>query len=385
MNRRAQVWLHDRCTGILEENADGFRFTYLQSHVMDARRPISASLPVRSQPYESPRLFPFFEGMLAEARFACSKHGRPSFPRTIVLVCCWRLALKMLQGLSPSARSPRGRLELDMPFQSGSHPGGGVLAQGASCAFRRQGRDSLPATLHPCAIESGPGQRNAADVHFGVQDKVQLRLVRGKLSIVGAGGDFLLKPVPSSPLHWAEFVPANEHLCMQIAGRVFRIETPPNALVLLADDEPAYLVRRYDRNSDQADGRLHQEDLGQVMGRSLEDKNWKYHGSYEEMAAGIRISCPAHGVALERLWQRIVFCFAIGNGDAHWKNFSVLEDPMGGYRLAPAYDLVSTSLHFPMNLLWRWTCSAMANSPHPSKRSDTGAGKIFSSWPVAGI
>ncbi|MBK8804258.1 MAG: HipA N-terminal domain-containing protein [Fibrobacteres bacterium] len=66
MNRRAQVWLHDRCTGILEENADGFRFTYLQSHVMDARRPISASLPVRSQPYESPRLFPFFEGMLAE-------------------------------------------------------------------------------------------------------------------------------------------------------------------------------------------------------------------------------------------------------------------------------------------------------------------------------
>lgn len=181
----------------------------------------------------------------------------------------------------------------------------------------------------------------------GVQDKVQLRLVRGRLTLVGAGGDFLLKPIPSSPLHLAEFVPANEHLCMQIAGQVFRIETPPNALVLLANEEPAYLVRRYDRDAQQVDGRLHQEDLGQVMGRSLEDKNWKYHGSYEEMAAGIRISCPAHGVALERLWQRIVFCFAIGNGDAHWKNFSVLEDPAGGYRLAPAYDLVSTSLHFP--------------------------------------
>jgi len=181
----------------------------------------------------------------------------------------------------------------------------------------------------------------------GVQDKAQLRLVRGHLELVPAGGDFLLKPIPSSPIHRAEAVPANEHLCMQIASQVFHIEVPPNALILLADDEPAYLVRRYDRGASSTDGRLHQEDLGQVMAREMDDRNWKYQGSYEEMAEGIRSACPAHGVALERLWQRIVFCFAIGNGDAHWKNFSVLEDPIGGYHLAPAYDLVSSSLHFP--------------------------------------
>lgn len=181
----------------------------------------------------------------------------------------------------------------------------------------------------------------------GVQDKVQLKLERGRLHPVAAGGDFLLKPIPSTPIPHAEDVPANEHLCMQIAGQVFAIETPPNALVSLADGEPAYLVRRYDRAAPTVDGKVHQEDLGQVMGRSTESRNWKYEGSYEEMAVGIRRACPAAAIALERLWRRIVFCYAIGNGDAHWKNFSVLEDSLGGYVLAPAYDLVATTLHFP--------------------------------------
>lgn len=181
----------------------------------------------------------------------------------------------------------------------------------------------------------------------GVQDKVQLRLEKGRLVLTDSGGEFLLKPIPSAPFPNVRDVPANEHFCMQLANQVFGIETPPNALVLMADDEPAYLVRRYDRTASTPDGKLHQEDLAQVMGRSTESSNWKYEGSYEEMAQAIRSSCPAILVNLERLWQRIVFCYAISNGDAHWKNFSVLEDLAGGCRLAPAYDLLATSIHFP--------------------------------------
>ncbi|MGM1057553.1 MAG: HipA domain-containing protein, partial [Bacteroidota bacterium] len=33
------------------------------------------------------------------------------------------------------------------------------------------------------------------------------------------------------------------------------------------------------------------------------------------------------------------------NGDAHLKNFSVLETPMGDHRLSPAYDLLNTRIH----------------------------------------
>jgi serine/threonine-protein kinase HipA len=175
-----------------------------------------------------------------------------------------------------------------------------------------------------------------------------LHLEGDRLILTDSGGEFLLKPVPSSPFLHVKDVPANEHLCMQLARQVYGIETPPNAFVLLADEEPAYLVRRYDRSAPTSDGKLHQEDLAQVMGRTTESPNWKYEGSYEEMAQAIRLSCPAVLVNLERLWQRIVFCFAVSNGDAHWKNFSVLEDPATrGYQLTPAYDLVATSIHFP--------------------------------------
>ena len=33
------------------------------------------------------------------------------------------------------------------------------------------------------------------------------------------------------------------------------------------------------------------------------------------------------------------------NGDAHLKNFSLLESPNGDYLLSPAYDLINTGIH----------------------------------------
>lgn len=235
----------------------------------------------------------------------------------------------------------RCRSSLVLLAQDGYTPSARRALSGGKAVFPHQ----LPFTRRQLDIQrlASPPRMSVS----GVQDKVGLRLDRGRLQPVEAGGDFFLKPIPSTPIPHAEDIPANEHVCMQIAEQVFKIETPPNAVVSLADGEPAYLVRRYDRNSPSDDGKLHQEDLGQVMGRSTESRNWKYEGSYEEMAVAIRRACPAFPVLLERLWQRIVFCYAIGNGDAHWKNFSVLEDPRGGYVLAPAYDLVATSLHFP--------------------------------------
>ncbi|SFN87223.1 HipA-like C-terminal domain-containing protein [Salegentibacter flavus] len=33
------------------------------------------------------------------------------------------------------------------------------------------------------------------------------------------------------------------------------------------------------------------------------------------------------------------------NGDAHLKNFAILETPMGDHWLSPAYDLLNTRIH----------------------------------------
>ncbi|MGK0414008.1 MAG: serine/threonine-protein kinase HipA [Polaribacter sp.] len=33
------------------------------------------------------------------------------------------------------------------------------------------------------------------------------------------------------------------------------------------------------------------------------------------------------------------------NGDAHYKNFSLIEPPLGDFKLRPAYDLLNSRLH----------------------------------------
>ena len=64
--RRAEIRLHGKPVGLLEEHADGFRFTYLEDVVRRRGPALSASLPLRMEPYCGSRLFPFFEGLLAE-------------------------------------------------------------------------------------------------------------------------------------------------------------------------------------------------------------------------------------------------------------------------------------------------------------------------------
>ncbi len=182
----------------------------------------------------------------------------------------------------------------------------------------------------------------------GVQDKISLRLERGRFQAVTHGGDFLLKPIPSGiSLRRVEAVPANEHVTMRLAGQVFGIPVPACALVELADGEPAYLVRRFDRD---ADGRKRlQEDFCQLSNRSQKThgRNYKYDSSQEETGKILREFCPAYVAQREDLFRRHVFNYVFSNGDAHFKNFSLQESPFGDHLLSPAYDLLCTGLHLP--------------------------------------
>ena len=47
------------------------------------------------------------------------------------------------------------------------------------------------------------------------------------------------------------------------------------------------------------------------------------------------------------MFELVIFNFAIGNGDAHRKNFSLLTSEDGTVALSPAYDLVSSRLAIP--------------------------------------
>jgi serine/threonine-protein kinase HipA len=74
----------------------------------------------------------------------------------------------------------------------------------------------------------------------GVQEKLSLRLEKNRLRLTKPGehGLYLLKPIPRDVKHAAQ-VPANEHLTMQIARQVYRINTAENALIFFADGAPA--------------------------------------------------------------------------------------------------------------------------------------------------
>lgn len=182
----------------------------------------------------------------------------------------------------------------------------------------------------------------------GVQDKISLRLERGKLVPTASGGEYILKPIPGAQLpERTTEVPANESLTMQLASQVYAIHTAANALIRMADDELAYVTRRFDRTRDGE--KIAQEDFCQLMGRSPETagRNFKYDASYQELAEALRRYCPAYAIESEKLFRRILFSYRVGNGDAHLKNFSVRQTSDGDYILSPAYDLMCTRLHLP--------------------------------------
>ena len=65
--RKAEVLLRDRAVGILEELERGYRFTYRADYLENPKaEPVSLSLPLRREPFEDKRLFPFFDGLMPE-------------------------------------------------------------------------------------------------------------------------------------------------------------------------------------------------------------------------------------------------------------------------------------------------------------------------------
>ena len=181
----------------------------------------------------------------------------------------------------------------------------------------------------------------------GVQDKVQLKRMRGRYIVVESGGDYILKPVPrNTSAELATDIPANEAVTMDIAGRVFGINVAEHELVEMKDGEKAYLTRRFDRRGG---AYIQQEDFCQLAGHSPEThgENYKYDASYEELAGLMRRFCPAAAVENPKVFFIILFNYVFANGDAHLKNFSLYRSAQGDYVLTPAYDLLNTSVHFP--------------------------------------
>jgi serine/threonine-protein kinase HipA len=201
----------------------------------------------------------------------------------------------------------------------------------------------------------------------GVQEKMSYTQHKNKLTLTieGEQGTHILKPIPRD-LQNIEYVPANEHLTMQIASQVFGITTAANALIFFNTGQPAYITRRFDLKPD--GGKLAKEDFAALAGKTEETagKHFKYDGSYGGIAELIKRYVPASAIVLEQFYTLVVFNYLFSNGDAHLKNFALLETPSGDNTLSPAYDLLSTVLHIDDGILALEDGLYAGDMEHPS-------------------
>lgn len=177
----------------------------------------------------------------------------------------------------------------------------------------------------------------------GVQAKLSVHLERAehapdRLTLVGLDGNYILKlPTAQYP-----GLPESEHFAMTLA-RMCGIETAAFGLVRLESGALAYLTRRMDRE----DGVKHMIDFCQLTDRRT---SRKYYGSHEQIARTIRRYATAAGTDVVRFFEVLLYSFLTGNSDMHLKNFSLLREHDGTWRLSPAYDLVPVKAILPTDM-----------------------------------
>ena len=176
----------------------------------------------------------------------------------------------------------------------------------------------------------------------GVQAKLSLDVNPGgrnepdRFTIVGLWGRYILKPQTDA----YRALPELEDVTMHMAEAA-KIAVVPHSLIRFADGELCYITRRIDRDCDGS--KIAMEDMCQLSERLTE---YKYKGSYEQIARQIKTYSATPQLDLVNFWEVVIFSWITGNSDMHLKNFSLYKTPLG-YSLTPAYDLLSTAIAMP--------------------------------------
>ena len=213
----------------------------------------------------------------------------------------------------------------------------------AKCAKKFFGTEKVPVLDYTCeeleklAIQVIKDRTSLT----GVQPKLSLHLNEHegsqRLTIVGLWGNFICKPQTVR----LEQMPETEDLTMHLA-ELARIDVVPHTLMRMADNSLCYLTKRIDRSS--TGEKVAMEDMCQLTERLTE---YKYKGSYEQIAKAIRKYSSVPKLDLVNYWEQVLFSWITGNADMHLKNFSLYSQQKGIYTLTPAYDLLSTALVMP--------------------------------------
>lgn len=134
------------------------------------------------------------------------------------------------------------------------------------------------------------------------------------------------------------FVALNEHLCMQVVSRVM-----PAAKTEVSDDGRALVVHRFDVDEH---GQAHwgMEDFCSLLGLRPAAK---YDTTWERIARAVRDHLPGERrLETNRLLAiTLLLSYALRNADCHAKNIALRYTSRADVHLAPAYDVLTTSVY----------------------------------------
>jgi serine/threonine-protein kinase HipA len=327
-----KVWTDAAESGLLDRyGARGSTFAYQPD--AESSRAVSVTMPVRLASLDvSYGLHPIFEMNLPEG--ALRERLRLSFAKATGTFD--EFDLLGIVGRSQVGRirytGQKEQLNEDVPFQAVDE----ILE-------KRRGGDLFRYLIEKFASFSGIS---------GVQPKILVRDEGASAPLSKAG--HRVSPSYRGATHIVKFweqneypqLASNEYFCLTVA-QTCGLDVPPYRL---AEDALALVIDRFDLRPDGTYRGF--EDFCVLNARRTDEK---YRGSYETsiMKRFTEFANSSHvGEDLEALFTLIVINCALRNGDAHLKNFGVVyDDVRGEARLAPVYDLVTTSVYLPKDSL----------------------------------
>lgn len=312
------VWAAGCRAGLLEQAGD--RRQYVFAYDQSAPSPdaqVSLTMPVRLESWISRDLHPIFQMNLPEG----------------ALLNAIRRAIAKLAGeddltiLRVTGGNQIGRNRFSLP----ADPAPGIV----------ETRESLEELLsYPDTEElfhdlvSRYALRSGVS---GVQPKVMLDATERGTATVGG---YIVKS-------WGSDYPqlaANEFFCMTAA----KLAGLPVPEFHLAENGGLFVMKRFDMAADGSP--LGFEDMCSLQALGTLQK---YGSTCERVARSIKdfVSGEFLQSAREQFFSALVLSIMVRNGDAHLKNFGVLYDRPGApVRLAPVYDVVTTTAYVPKDV-----------------------------------
>lgn len=150
---------------------------------------------------------------------------------------------------------------------------------------------------------------------------------RPKVNVIDENGDLWIVKIPKSSDHFS--VERVEVMMLRLAGEVGIRSADA---VIANSGVPVSMIRRFDRKS----GTVHR--IPFISAQTFLGKPGTEPGTYEEIAAQLRIDGCNPVQDIPELFRRLMFNVLIRNTDDHLRNHGLLR-AASGWALSPAYDI----------------------------------------------